>query len=77
MIFHDVTCDRHGTRCSGEVAAAKNNICGVGIAYDTRIGAIRMLDGEVLDSVEGRKCAIAAKSVLKPSRFVEFGARLH
>lgn len=30
---------RHGTRCAGEVAAAaNNNICGVGIAYDASIG---------------------------------------
>lgn len=30
---------RHGTRCAGEVAAVANNgICGVGVAYDARIG---------------------------------------
>lgn len=28
----------HGTRCAGEIAAAKdNNICGVGVAYDSMI----------------------------------------
>ena len=46
---------RHGTRCAGEVAAkADNQICGVGIAYHARVGGIRMLDGEVTDSVEAR-----------------------
>ena len=29
----------HGTRCAGEVAAeAGNGVCGVGIAYDAKIG---------------------------------------
>lgn len=28
----------HGTRCAGEVAAARDNgICGVGVAYDSKI----------------------------------------
>ena len=28
----------HGTRCAGEVAAARdNNICGVGVAYDSMV----------------------------------------
>ena len=28
----------HGTRCAGEIAAARdNNICGVGVAYDSMI----------------------------------------
>jgi proprotein convertase subtilisin/kexin type 2 len=35
----------HGTRCAGEVAAARdNNICGVGVAYDSMVAGIRMLD---------------------------------
>ncbi|XP_052321933.1 furin (paired basic amino acid cleaving enzyme) b isoform X5 [Oncorhynchus keta] len=34
--------NRHGTRCAGEVAAAaNNNVCGVGVAYNTKIGAPR------------------------------------
>ena len=38
--------NRHGTRCAGEVAAIFNNsLCIVGIAYNARIGGIRMLDG--------------------------------
>lgn len=32
---------RHGTRCAGEVAAVANNgICGVGVAYDAKIGGM-------------------------------------
>ena len=32
-------CGSHGTRCAGEIAAAANNqVCGVGVAYDARIG---------------------------------------
>jgi proprotein convertase subtilisin/kexin type 2 len=35
----------HGTRCAGEIAAARdNNICGVGVAYDSMVAGIRMLD---------------------------------
>ncbi|XP_023226360.1 neuroendocrine convertase 2-like [Centruroides sculpturatus] len=35
----------HGTRCAGEVAARKNNdVCGVGVAYDSKVAGIRMLD---------------------------------
>jgi hypothetical protein len=47
--------NRHGTRCAGEVAAAANNsICSVGVAFNAGIGGIRMLDGDVTDSVEAR-----------------------
>lgn len=45
--------NRHGTRCAGEVSAQANNSqCAVGIAYDSKIGGVRMLDGEVFDAVE-------------------------
>lgn len=45
--------NRHGTRCAGEVAAVYNNsLCVVGVAFNAKIGGIRMLDGEVTDAVE-------------------------
>ncbi|XP_071484758.1 neuroendocrine convertase 2-like [Diadema antillarum] len=35
----------HGTRCAGEVSGVANNgVCGVGIAYNSKIAGIRMLD---------------------------------
>jgi len=35
----------HGTRCAGEVSGARDNgVCGVGVAYDSMIAGIRMLD---------------------------------
>uniref|UniRef100_A0A1I7XFR8 Neuroendocrine convertase 2 n=1 Tax=Heterorhabditis bacteriophora TaxID=37862 RepID=A0A1I7XFR8_HETBA len=35
----------HGTRCAGEIAAARDNgVCGVGVAYDSKVAGIRMLD---------------------------------
>ncbi|XP_071539897.1 neuroendocrine convertase 2 [Panulirus ornatus] len=35
----------HGTRCAGEVSAARDNgICGVGVAYNSLVAGIRMLD---------------------------------
>jgi proprotein convertase subtilisin/kexin type 1 len=44
----------HGTRCAGEIAMIPNNqVCGVGVAYGAKIGAVRMLDGRIDDRVEG------------------------
>ncbi|XP_075952570.1 proprotein convertase subtilisin/kexin type 4-like isoform X2 [Anarhichas minor] len=43
----------HGTRCAGEVAMeANNSYCGVGIAFNARIGGIRLLYGPVTDAME-------------------------
>lgn len=45
--------NKHGTRCAGEIAAKGNNsICGVGVAFNCRIGGIRLLDGKVTDRLE-------------------------
>ncbi|KAK8229658.1 KEX1 protease precursor [Phyllosticta capitalensis] len=44
--------DRHGTRCAGEVAAVKNNICGVGVAYDAKVAGVRILSGGITDADE-------------------------
>jgi len=45
--------NKHGTRCAGEVAAEiNNNICGAGVAFNAKVGGIRMLDGDVTDAVE-------------------------
>ncbi|XP_062412834.1 proprotein convertase subtilisin/kexin type 4-like isoform X1 [Sardina pilchardus] len=45
----------HGTRCAGQIASVANNsVCGVGVAYHAKIGAIRMLDGDVTDLIEAR-----------------------
>jgi kexin len=41
--------DHHGTLCAAEIAAAKNDICGVGVAYRSRVSGIRMLSGTVDD----------------------------
>ncbi|XP_041645268.1 furin (paired basic amino acid cleaving enzyme) a [Cheilinus undulatus] len=51
--------NRHGTRCAGEVAAEANNaFCGVGVAYNAKIGGVRMLDGEVTDMVEAQSLSL-------------------
>ncbi|XP_041369640.1 furin-like protease kpc-1 isoform X1 [Gigantopelta aegis] len=51
--------NRHGTRCAGEVAAqADNSVCSVGVAYEARIGGVRMLDGDVTDSVEAQSLSL-------------------
>lgn len=47
--------NNHGTKCAGAAAAkADNSICGVGVAYNADIGAIRILDGVLTDIVEAR-----------------------
>uniref|UniRef100_A0A8C6YKL6 Proprotein convertase subtilisin/kexin type 4 n=1 Tax=Nothoprocta perdicaria TaxID=30464 RepID=A0A8C6YKL6_NOTPE len=47
--------NRHGTRCAGEVAAVANNrICGAGVAYNAKVGGVRMLDGLITDIVEAQ-----------------------
>ncbi|XP_076102317.1 furin-like protease kpc-1 isoform X3 [Mytilus galloprovincialis] len=51
--------NRHGTRCAGEVAAqADNHMCSVGVAYNAKIGGVRMLDGDVTDSVEATSLSL-------------------
>ncbi|KAH8197096.1 hypothetical protein TruAng_008735 [Truncatella angustata] len=44
--------DKHGTRCAGEVSAAKNDVCGVGVAYDSKIAGIRILSKLISDADE-------------------------
>ncbi|KAI3379465.1 hypothetical protein SNEBB_001315 [Seison nebaliae] len=47
--------NKHGTRCAGEIAmVANNNFCGVGVAFDAKIGGVRMLDGRVTDRIEAQ-----------------------
>uniref|UniRef100_A0A8C1MNG8 Proprotein convertase subtilisin/kexin type 5b n=1 Tax=Cyprinus carpio TaxID=7962 RepID=A0A8C1MNG8_CYPCA len=51
--------NKHGTRCAGEVAASANNShCTVGIAYNAKIGGVRMLDGDVTDMVEAKSLSL-------------------
>ncbi|GAV27870.1 hypothetical protein PMKS-001338 [Pichia membranifaciens] len=45
--------DYHGTRCAGEIAAAKgNDYCGVGVAYDSKVSGIRILSAEISSEEE-------------------------
>ncbi|XP_033109451.1 proprotein convertase subtilisin/kexin type 5-like [Anneissia japonica] len=44
--------NNHGTRCAGVVSMGNNTICGIGVAYEAKIGGIRMLDGDVTDAIE-------------------------
>ncbi|KAL1944799.1 hypothetical protein VTO73DRAFT_3229 [Trametes versicolor] len=41
--------DHHGTRCAGQIAAVKNDVCGVGLAYDSLVAGIRILSGPISD----------------------------
>lgn len=44
--------DKHGTRCAGEVAAVRNDVCGVGVAYDSKIAGVRILSAVISDADE-------------------------
>ncbi|XP_077377227.1 proprotein convertase subtilisin/kexin type 5b isoform X4 [Festucalex cinctus] len=56
--------NKHGTRCAGEVAASANNShCIVGIAYNARIGGVRMLDGDVTDMVEAKSLSLQPQHI--------------
>ncbi|XP_057291193.1 neuroendocrine convertase 1-like [Hydractinia symbiolongicarpus] len=58
--YESTNINKHGTRCAGEVAGEANNgICGVGVAYNAKVGGIRMLDGEVTDAVEAGSLSYA------------------
>lgn len=41
--------DRHGTRCAGQIGAVKNDVCGVGLAYESKIAGVRILSGPITD----------------------------
>ena len=44
--------DIHGTRCAGEIAAVRNDYCGVGIAFNARVAGIRILGGPLTETDE-------------------------
>ncbi|NXG52868.1 PCSK4 convertase, partial [Psilopogon haemacephalus] len=56
--------NRHGTRCAGEAAAVANNqVCGAGVAYNARVGGVRMLDGAVTDLVEAQSLSLRPQHI--------------
>ncbi|KAI9257315.1 peptidase S8/S53 domain-containing protein [Phascolomyces articulosus] len=44
--------DNHGTRCAGEIAAVKNDVCGVGMAFGAKVAGIRILSEDITDAEE-------------------------
>ena len=36
--------DNHGTMCAGAIAGAKNDVCGVGVAFNAKIAGLRIMD---------------------------------
>ncbi|XP_033615631.1 proprotein convertase subtilisin/kexin type 4 isoform X2 [Fukomys damarensis] len=56
--------NRHGTRCAGEVAAMANNgFCGAGVAFNARIGGVRMLDGTITDVIEAQSLSLQPQHI--------------
>jgi kexin len=35
--------DTHGTCCAAEIATSKNTLCGIGVAYNSRVAGLRLL----------------------------------
>ena len=44
--------DSHGTRCAGEIGAVRNDACGVGVAYESKVAGIRILSTPISDADE-------------------------
>ena len=44
--------DYHGTRCAGEIAAVKNDVCGIGVAWKSQVSGIRILSGPITSADE-------------------------
>lgn len=44
--------DNHGTRCSGEIGAVKNDVCGVGVSYDAKVSGVRILSAPITNADE-------------------------
>ena len=40
--------DNHGTECAGVVAMSKNTLCGIGVAFDSKIGGIIIHKQEIV-----------------------------
>lgn len=60
-------CFSHGTRCAGEVSAARdNNICGVGVAYNSQVA------GKVMFMHEMTHLNIGWSAFKGPSHSLEF-----
>eukprot|EP00124_Ichthyophonus_hoferi_P000860 Ihof_evm1s37 gene=Ihof_evmTU1s37 len=56
--------NKHGTRCAGEIAAVANNThCGVGVAYKAKVGGIRLIDGDVTDTMEAKALGLNSQHI--------------
>ena len=44
--------DQHGTRCAGEIAASRNTVCGIGVAFEAKVSGSRILSGPITDADE-------------------------
>ncbi|XP_023717967.1 neuroendocrine convertase 1 isoform X2 [Cryptotermes secundus] len=62
--YDEALTNAHGTRCAGEIAMSANNRkCGVGVAFNAKVGGVRLLDGMVNDRVEGSALGYAFDKV--------------
>eukprot|EP00126_Sphaerothecum_destruens_P002713 Sdes_comp16135_c0_seq1m5379 len=55
--------NNHGTRCAGVIASVANNSCGVGVAYNSKICGVKIIDGPPNDSMEAKAFSHAIDQV--------------
>ncbi|CAF2019698.1 unnamed protein product [Rotaria magnacalcarata] len=54
----------HGTRCAGAASGKANNeLCGVGVAFNSYISGIRLLDGRITTLLEARALTLFAENI--------------
>lgn len=54
--------DHHGTRCAGEIAAVRNEFCGLGVAYNSQVSGIRILSGRITSADEAASIIYGLKT---------------
>eukprot|EP01135_Chromosphaera_perkinsii_P008187 Nk52_evm9s1178 gene=Nk52_evmTU9s1178 len=55
--------NNHGTRCAGVIAGGINNSCGVGVAYNSKICGVKIIDGSPDDRMESNAFSYGIDSV--------------
>ena len=51
--------NNHGTRCAGVIGATTNTSCGVGIAFNSKLCGLKIIDGNPTDSMEAKAFSYA------------------
>merc|ERR1719193_2381877 len=65
ILSHGMTCLTHTSMELDVLVAAEgnNSVCSVGVAFNSGIGGVRMLDGTITDAVEARSLSLNPQDV--------------